>query len=87
MRICHDAGFTPRIVQEAPQLDIVSLVAAGLGVSLLPASIRKFRRAGIVLKPILGSPRTNLLVAWSPRNPSSVLRELLEVTRRHAFLT
>ena len=84
MRLCHEAGFTPRIVQEAPQLDIVSLVAAGLGVSILPASIRKIRRAGIVLRPIVGSPRTELLVAWSTRNPSAVLREFLDVVRRHA---
>jgi DNA-binding transcriptional LysR family regulator len=83
-RLCHDAGFTPRIVQEAPQLDIVSLVAAGLGVSLLPTSIRKIRRAGIVLRPIVGSPKTSLLVVWSPREPSPVLREFLEVVRRYA---
>lgn len=84
MRLCHDAGFVPRIVQEAPQLDIVSLVAAGLGVSLLPWSIRKFRRAGIALRPIVGGPRTELRVAWSTRNASPVLRELLEVVRRYA---
>lgn len=84
MRLCHVAGFTPRIVQEAPQLDIVSLVAAGLGVSLLPSSVRKIRRAGIALRPIVGGPRTELLVAWSERSTSAVLREFLEVVRRCA---
>ena len=80
--LCREAGFTPRVVQEAPQLDIVSLVAAGLGVSLLPSSIRKFRRSGIVLRPITGGPRTELLVVWSARNRSAVLREFLDVVRR-----
>jgi DNA-binding transcriptional LysR family regulator len=84
VRLCHDAGFMPRIVQEAPQLDIVSLVAAGLGVSILPASYRKIRRAGVVLRPIVGGPRTQLLVAWSTRSASAVLREFLEVVRRYA---
>jgi DNA-binding transcriptional LysR family regulator len=84
IRLCNQAGFTPRIVQEAPQLDIVSLVAAGLGVSLLPSSIRRIRRAGIVLRPITGGPRTELLVAWSARSSSAVLREFLEVVRRFA---
>lgn len=80
--LCRDAGFTPRIVQEAPQLDIVSLVAAGLGVSIVPSSIRNFRRSGIVLRPIVGGPRTKLLVVWSPLNRSAVLREFLDVVRR-----
>ncbi len=80
--LCREAGFTPRIVQEAPQLDIVSLVAAGLGVSLVPSSIRKFRRSGIVLRPIVGGPRTELLVVWSAQNRSAVLREFLDVVRR-----
>ncbi|HSO34973.1 MAG TPA: LysR family transcriptional regulator [Labilithrix sp.] len=80
--LCREAGFTPRIVQEAPQLDIVSLVAAGLGVSILPSSIRKFRRSGIVLRPIVGGPRTELLVVWSARNRSAVLGEFLDVLRR-----
>ncbi|MDB4933865.1 MAG: hypothetical protein JWP87_837 [Labilithrix sp.] len=84
VRLCNDAGFTPRIVQEAAQLDIVSLVAAGLGVSLLPSSMRKIRRAGIVLRPIVGNPRTDLLVAWSARSSSAVLREFLDVVRRYA---
>jgi DNA-binding transcriptional LysR family regulator len=84
IQMCRDAGFTPRIVQEAPQLDIVSLVAAGLGVALLPESIRKIRRSGIVLRPLVGSPRTELLVAWMTRNPSTVLREFLDVVRRYA---
>ncbi len=87
VRLCHDAGFTPRIVQEAPQLDIVSLVAAGLGVALLPASIRNIRRRGIVLRPLVGNPKTELLVAWSPREASPVLHEFLDVVRRYAATT
>jgi DNA-binding transcriptional LysR family regulator len=84
MRLCHAAGFTPRIVQEAPQLDIMSLVAAGLGVSILPSSIRRTRRAGIVLRPIVGGPRTELRVAWLARSASPALRGFLDVVRKQA---
>ncbi|WP_268602234.1 LysR substrate-binding domain-containing protein, partial [Escherichia coli] len=36
---CHRAGFSPRIVQEAPRLPAtLSLVGAGLGVSIVPGS-------------------------------------------------
>lgn len=84
MRLCHGAGFTPRIVQEAPQLDIVSLVAAGLGVSILPSSIRRARRAGVVLRPIIGGPRTELRVAWLETSTSPALHGFLDVVRSHA---
>ena len=38
----------------------------------------------LVLRPLVGSPRTELLVAWMTRNPSTVLREFLDVVRRYA---
>jgi DNA-binding transcriptional LysR family regulator len=51
--LCRDAGFTPRIEQEAIQMPtIVSLVAAGMGVSLVPASLRQMRRTGVVYRPL-----------------------------------
>ncbi|HTZ81049.1 MAG TPA: LysR family transcriptional regulator [Stellaceae bacterium] len=38
---CRDAGFSPRVAQEAPRLTAtLSLVAAGLGLSIVPASLR-----------------------------------------------
>ncbi|MFX7776639.1 LysR substrate-binding domain-containing protein, partial [Acinetobacter baumannii] len=36
---CRAAGFSPRIGQEAPRMpSTLSLVAAGLGISIIPAS-------------------------------------------------
>ena len=81
MRLCHDAGFVPRIVQEAPQLDIVSLVAAGFGVAILPGSVRGAGRSGVVFRPITGAPQTELRVAWRPQDASPVLRDFLDVLR------
>ncbi len=63
---CRDAGFTPRIEQEAIQMStIVSLVAAGMGVAIVPASLRHMRRAGVVYRS-LGEPvpMMELGVAW-----------------------
>jgi len=82
MRLCHDAGFTPNIVHEAPQLDLVSLVAAGYGVALVPSSIKDARREGVTFRPLTGAPETTLLVAWRPDNESPVVRDFLEVARR-----
>jgi len=45
---CQRAGFSPRIGQEAPRmLSTLSLVAAGLGVSLVPASMQRLGVPGI----------------------------------------
>ena len=50
---CRGAGFTPRIEQEAIQMQtIVSLVAAGMGVALVPASLRHMRRTGVVYRAV-----------------------------------
>ena len=82
MAMCHAAGFSPRIVQEAPQLDVLSLVAAGFGVAILPESIREVHRPGIELRPIVGSPSVDLLAAWRANDTSPVLQTFLEITRR-----
>lgn len=82
MRLCHDAGFTPNIVQEAPQLDIVMLVAAGYGVAIVPRSAGNVRRDGLVYKPLEGAPESTLLVAWRPDDRSPVVRDFLDVVRR-----
>jgi DNA-binding transcriptional LysR family regulator len=82
MSLCRKAGFSPRIVQEAPQLDIVSLVAAGFGVAILPESIREVHRPDIALRPIVGSPSIELLAAWHSRNVSPVLKSFLDIMRR-----
>lgn len=81
LRACNDAGFTPRVVQEAPQLDMVSLVAAGFGVAILPASLRGSRRPGAIFRPISDAPPTELFVAWRPGDSSPVLRDFLDVVR------
>jgi DNA-binding transcriptional LysR family regulator len=80
MRLCHDAGFTPRIVQEAPQLDLVSLVAAGFGVAIMPGSVRAARRPGVVFRPIHGAPRADLLVVWPRGATTPVVSDFLDVT-------
>jgi len=63
---CRAAGFAPRIEQEAIQMPtIVSLVAAGMGVALVPASLRHMRRTGVVYRALAAaSPLMELGVAW-----------------------
>lgn len=54
---CRRAGFDPKIGQMAPQLaSVVTLVAAELGVSIVPASMSQLRIKGVAYRPIGGQP-------------------------------
>lgn len=54
---CHKAGFEPLVVAEVEQMLIsINLVAAGVGISLVPASIREVRQEGIAYCPIQDAP-------------------------------
>ena len=58
----------------------VSLVAGGIGVTLVPASLQNLQRAGVVYKGVEGlSPEIELGVVWRHGNPSAVLRTFLSV--------
>jgi DNA-binding transcriptional LysR family regulator len=79
--LCREAGFSPRIVQEAPQLDIISLVAAGFGVAVVPSSVSALGRSGVVYLEIAGSPRADLLAAWRVDETSAAVHEFLAAVR------
>ena len=79
--LCRDAGFSPRIVQEAPQLDIISLVAAGFGVAVVPSSVSALGRSGVVYLEIAGGPRADLLAAWRADETSAAVHEFLAAVR------
>jgi DNA-binding transcriptional LysR family regulator len=78
---CRDAGFVPRIVQEGVDVQtIVSLVAAGLGVSLLIAPTPPIDPASVVYCKLSDDlPTWSLSVAWSPDNSSPVLERFLQL--------
>ena len=54
LSLARDAGFSPHFAQEAGEaMTIIGLVAAGLGVSVLPASYQRMRIDGVVYRPLL----------------------------------
>lgn len=80
--MCQRAGFSPRIVQEAQMQTIVSLVAAGIGVALVPATLQNLSRSGLVYKPLAGvTAKLELAVAWRRDDRSPLLQKFLAVVR------
>jgi len=56
MRHCRDAGFEPNLVQEAPQIvSVVNLVAAEMGISVVPRSMMQLYVAGVSYVPFDGA--------------------------------
>ncbi|HEY7592142.1 MAG TPA: LysR family transcriptional regulator [Actinophytocola sp.] len=81
---CMAAGFTPRIVQEAAGVQtIVSLVAAGLGVSLLIAPTPPTAERAVAYRPISDDiPTWELVLAWPTDNRKAVLDRFLAVAEQ-----
>jgi DNA-binding transcriptional LysR family regulator len=79
--LCQAAGFEPRVVQHAPALDIVSLVAIGLGIAIVPETWRALHTRRLVFRPISGNPRAELLLAWPAGEPAPVVRSFVDVVR------
>ena len=51
--LCRNAGFTPDIVQEANATPtMMGLVAAGLGISILPASLQSLSIGTVTFRPL-----------------------------------
>ena len=51
--ICADRGFSPTVAQEAREAPtLIGLVAAGLGVTILPDSLRRIQVEGVVYRPL-----------------------------------
>jgi DNA-binding transcriptional LysR family regulator len=80
------AGLTPRIGQQAIQMQtIVSLVSAGIGVALVPQSLRNLRRTGVVYRPLRDAmPAVETGLVWRTRAVSPVLAGFIEIAREQA---
>jgi DNA-binding transcriptional LysR family regulator len=80
------AGATDLVhgdVQEVREMQtVIALVRAGVGISLVPESVRALAREGVVYRELpAGGPSVELAMAWRSEDRSPVLAAFLEVTR------
>ena len=81
---CQRNGFHPNIVQEAPQwTTLVSLVAAGLGVSLAPACVANVAVRGAAYRQVHASSRTTIDLAVKAGSDKILTANFTQIARRH----
>lgn len=91
VRLCLDAGFEPRVSFESDDYATVQgLVAAGVGVALIPELALTRSHPGIVIRSLHPSNPVRGVVAATPSPPAitpaarSMLRILSDIADRHA---
>jgi len=80
---CAAHGFKPLAAHEVSETaTLVSFVAAGLGVSLVPASVGNMTVRGAIYRPLADdATRVELAVAWRRDDDRPVLSRALDVIR------
>jgi len=66
-------GRTPQIIQETPEyIMAINLVAAGIGVTVVPAVLTGMRRSGVVFRPLRSTPAlvTEIIVVTRAGDPA-----------------
>ena len=81
---CEAAGFTPKVGQYAPQLSsTINLVAASLGISIVPDSMRCLQAHAVTYVPLRGEPLHALLgIAYRTDEGSAVVHNFIDAARR-----
>jgi DNA-binding transcriptional LysR family regulator len=84
MAVCEEQGFLPRVVQEAPQwLTIMSLVGAGLGVTIAPACVMKLNVPNTVCRGLRPkTAETHLELAYRRGEVRPIAQAFSELARK-----
>jgi DNA-binding transcriptional LysR family regulator len=83
MRLADEAGFLPRIVQEAPDpYSLLALVGAQVGISIVVESSEHIRIDGVsYVRLAEGGDAFTLALGWRRNNPSEALARVIDIVR------
>ena len=84
LSLCLQAGFRPRIIQETPRLTLsLNLIAAGIGISIVPQSIQHFWNKQIIYKAIHAENSCNAPVyaIYSDAKENIYVQHILELLK------
>ncbi|MBS0234605.1 MAG: LysR family transcriptional regulator [Proteobacteria bacterium] len=78
---CRDAGFEPTIrLQAQLQNTIINLVAEGLGIALVPESMRRLALPSVSCISLADAPSVEHVLAWRPTNLNPALKNFLAMS-------
>ena len=79
---CQQAGFTPRILQDAElEPALMTFVAEGLGVSLAREHIKKLPHPGVAFRPLAPPVESDYCIARNRNNDSRALQQYVEIVK------
>jgi DNA-binding transcriptional LysR family regulator len=78
IRACRAADYYPRVAHESAKTSTqLSLVAAGLGIAVLPESVRGIALAGVHYRTVAGADDVELALAWCRTGESPLVDSFL----------
>ncbi|QSO51789.1 LysR family transcriptional regulator [Alicyclobacillus curvatus] len=79
--LCNRSGFTPNIVQEALEFQtVIGLVAAGIGVALVPPSSQNLHARDVIYKSLTDvAPSAAMAIAWRTGDSSALVQNFVAI--------
>ena len=76
-------GGRARIAQEAIQMQtIISLVSAGMGIALVPASLRNLARSGVAYVELGGAPVLETGLTWRTDDTTPTIARFVDIAKK-----
>lgn len=87
--LCHQVGFSPLIRQEAFEFQtVIGLVAAGLGVAVVPPSAQNLHTRDVVYRQVDGlMPSAAMGIAWRRNDASPLISEFIGLAKQTTGIT
>lgn len=84
IKCCEQAGFVPKIVQEAELAQTrLGLTAAGVGITFVLANMQNLSAKGVVYRPLTGNFLTlKLALTWRQNESSPVVHECIKLLKK-----
>lgn len=84
LRLCRSAGFEPNVVRQSHHAQsILDLVAAGVGVSIVPEHFQRYQADLVLRRLVPNPPALSLCMVWRQNDQSPALHALRAMIRQH----